>query len=113
MDTQETSTELPVRRIILRFRTADAPNDSEIIQAFYNFTGLNDELCFVHWQTRETKHTFVVLDVHNSKHFSETTAQNLPHEVYQMTWEPEGQNIKFTPLDQIAGKLAAQYTKKL
>lgn len=78
------------RRIFLRFRNKeDAPNDSQIIQEFYEFSGLDDTLCFVHWQTREVRDTYVVLDVHNGTDTPPSNIQDLPHEIYQLSWTPE------------------------
>lgn len=87
---QQTSQSSTPRRIFLRFRTKDdAPSDSQIIQDFYEFSGLNDTLCFIHWQTREARDTYVVLDVHDGTSVLESSIQDLPHEVYQLSWKSE------------------------
>lgn len=75
------------RRIFLRFRTKDdAPSDSQIIQDFYTLTGLSDALCFVHWQSREERCTYVILDVHCGTELDVPRVQDLPHELYRLSW---------------------------
>jgi hypothetical protein len=87
---EHTPQELTPRRIFLRFRTKDdAPSNSQIIQQFYNFSGLSDELCFIHWQTRESRDTYVILDVHCGTDFNELNPRTLPHQIYQLSWTPE------------------------
>lgn len=87
MMAENPSPELAPHRIFLRFRTRDdAPSDSQIIQDFYQLTGLNDALCFVHWQARENRDTYVILDVHCGTNFDEQHVQDLPHEIYQLSW---------------------------
>jgi hypothetical protein len=76
----------PLHRIILRFRTMDAPSDLHIIEEFYETFGLGDTLCFVHWQTREFRDTYVVIDVHNGTKDLAPNIQALPHEIYQLSW---------------------------
>lgn len=87
-------TEQPIhastQRIFLRFRTKeDAPSDSQIIQELYEFSGLDDTVCFVHWQTRESRDAYVVLDVHNGTDTLVSNVQDLPHEIYQLSWTSE------------------------
>lgn len=81
---------LTPRRIFLRFRTKDdAPSDLQIIQQFYNFADLSDKLCYIHWQSRESRDTYVILDVHFGKDFDDPNLQTLPHQIYQLSWTPE------------------------
>lgn len=90
--TENFSPELAPYRIFLRFRTKDdAPSDSQIIQDFYKLTGLNDALCFVHWQARENRDTYVILDVHCGTNLNEQSVQDLPHEIYQLSWGSESE----------------------
>ncbi|KAK3045810.1 hypothetical protein LTR09_012656 [Extremus antarcticus] len=87
---EQLSPESIPRRIFLRFRTKDdAPSDSQIIQDFYTQKGLSDALCYVHWQTRENRDTYVILDVHCGTNFEESYLQGLPHEIYQLSWESD------------------------
>jgi hypothetical protein len=78
------------RRVFLRFRTKDdAPSDLQIIQDFYTLKDLNDQFCFVHWQSREERYTYVIVDVHWGIYRNVSRVQDLPHELYQLSWEPE------------------------
>lgn len=82
------------QRIFLRFRTTeDAPGDLQIIQDFYTLKGLSDQFCFVHWQSREERHTYVIIDVHWDLHRNVARVQDLPHELYQLSWERESGNM--------------------
>lgn len=81
---------LTPRRIFLRFRTRDdAPSDLQIIQQFYNFSDLSDKLCYIHWQTRESRDTYVIIDVHCGTNFDVPDLRTLPHQIYQISWTPE------------------------
>lgn len=87
---ENSSPEHNPKRIFLRFRTKDdAPSDPQIIQNFYKLENLNDEFCFVHWQSREERYAYVILDVHWGTHSNVTRVQDLPHELYQLSWEVE------------------------
>ena len=78
------------RRVFLRFKTADAPSDADIISAFYGYTGLRDADCYVHWQPREYTHTHIIVDIHSGSDKRITEPQNLPHEVYKIAWTTAG-----------------------
>lgn len=92
MMAENLSQELAPHRIFLRFRTRDdAPSDSQILQDFYKLTGLNDEFCSVHWQARQNRDTYVIIDVHCGTKFGEQNVQDLPHEIYQLSWGPESE----------------------
>ena len=81
------------RRVFLRFRTTGAPNDADIISAFYGYVGLRDADCYVHWQPRDYSHTHVIVDVHGGSECDVPELQTLPHEVYRIAWTTDSNEL--------------------
>lgn len=96
------SSQLFPRRIFLRYRTDDAPSDLQIIQDFYAFSGLSDDICFIHWQ--KNRDTYVVLDVHHGTSFDQQCVQDLPHQIYQLSWKPDSETMSVSIQKSSIGK---------
>lgn len=92
-ENQETNTSTN-RRIFLRFRTEEAPDDKTIMNEFYSRMNLQPEACFIHWQSREYKHTLIIVDVHNGCQDQELPLDSLPLEVYRIDWKPDKEHLQ-------------------